>query len=205
MSDVAPLIHVVDDDASFLTAVSRLLGAAGFRVKKYESASDFLAQRPIGLPGCVVADLRMPKQNGLDLQATLAASSDPLPVIFLSAHGDVPTTVRAMKQGAEDFLTKQAPKEQLLAAIGRALERDARERMERAHKHDLQDRLDGLTQREREVFALVIQGKLNKQIAAQLGIHERTVKLHRTSLTAKLGIYSVAELTRFAQDAGILP
>ena len=204
MSNTVPLIHVVDDDVSFLTAVSRLLGAAGFTVRKSRSASDFLIQRPTG-PGCVLTDLRMPKQNGLDLQAVLGASSDPLPVIFLSAHGDVPTTVRAMKQGAEDFLTKQAPKEELLAAVQRALDRDARERKERARKHDLQDRLSGLTLREREVFALVVQGKLNKQIAAQLGIHERTVKLHRTSLTTKLGLHSVAELTRLAQDAGLLP
>ena len=205
MSDLAPVIHVVDDDASFLTALSRFLGAAGFTVKKYGSASEFLSRRPVGMPGCVVADLRMPEQNGLDLQAALAASPDPLPVVFLSAHGDVPTTVRAMKQGAEDFLTKRAPKEELLAAVRRALERDTRERRERERKHDLNDRLSGLTHREREVFALVVEGKLNKQIAAALGIHERTVKLHRTSITGKLGVHSVAELTRLAQEAGLLP
>ena len=205
MSDMAPLIHVVDDDPSFLTAMSRLLGAAGFTVRKYGSASDFFEHRPVGMPGCVVADLRMPRQSGLDLQAALAASSDPLPVVFLSAHGDVPTTVRAMKQGAEDFLTKRAPKEDLLAAVRRAVERDARERRERVRKHDLYGRFSGLTPREREVLAQVVAGKLNKQIAEALGIHERTVKLHRTSITTKLGVHSVAELTRLVQEAGLLP
>lgn len=199
------MIHVVDDDASFLTALSRFLGAAGFTVKKYGSASEFLSRRPVGLPGCVIADLRMPEQSGLDLQAALTASSDPLPIVFLSAHGNVPTTVRAMKQGAEDFLTKRAPKEELLAAVRRALERDTRERREREQKQDLNDRLSALTPREREVFALVVEGRLNKQIAATLGIHERTVKLHRTSITGKLGVHSVAELTHLAQKAGLLP
>ena len=205
MSESSPLIHVVDDDPSFLTAVSRLLRAAGFAVKKYGSTTEFLSGRPVGPPGCVVADLRMPEQNGLELQAALAASSDPLPVVFLSAYGDVPSTVRAMKAGAEDFLTKQAPKEELLAAVRRALDRNVYERRERERKHELQSRLSRLTQRERQVLALVVDGKPNKQIAALLGIHERTVKLHRTSITTKLGVHSVAELTRLAQDAGILP
>jgi len=205
MNDSVPLIHVVDDDPSFLKALSRFLGAAGFSVKKYESASEFLSLRPLGIPGCVVADLRMPEQSGLDLQTALADSPDPLPIVFLSAHGDVPSTVRAMKQGAEDFLTKRAPKEDLLLAVRRALDRDARERRERERQQDLHHRLSGLTQREREVFAQVVEGKLNKQIAAELGIHERTVKLHRTSITNKLGLRSVAELTRLAKDAGLLP
>jgi len=205
VSESSPLIHVVDDDPSFLTAVSRLLRAAGFAVKKYGSTTEFLSGRPVGPPGCVVADLRMPEQNGLELQAALAASSDPLPVVFLSAYGDVPSTVRAMKAGAEDFLTKQAPKEDLLAAVRRALDRNVYERRERERKHELQSRLSRLTQRERQVLALVVDGKPNKQIAALLGIHERTVKLHRTSITTKLGVHSVAELTRLAQDAGILP
>jgi FixJ family two-component response regulator len=205
LNESIPLIHVVDDDPSFLKAVSRFLGAAGFSVKKYGSASEFLSLRPLGIPGCVVADLRMPEQNGLDLQAALAASPDPLPVVFLSAHGDVPSTVRAMKQGAEDFLTKLAPKEDLLLAVRRALDRDARERRERERKGDLRARLSRLTQREQQVLALVVEGKPNKLIAALLGIHERTVKLHRTSITTKLDVHSVAELTRLAQDAGPLP
>jgi len=199
------LVHVVDDDASFLKALTRLLGAAGYTVRQYRSAAEFLAQRPPDTPGCVLADLRMPELNGLDLQRALAASGDPLPVVFLSGHGDIPSTVRAMKQGAEDFLTKHAPKEALLAAVERALERDARERPERMRRKDILDRLSALTPREREVLALVVQGKLNKQIADLLGIHERTVKLHRTAITTKLEVHSVAELTRLVQEAGLLP
>jgi FixJ family two-component response regulator len=205
MKKTAPVIHVVDDDPSFLTAVSRFLRAAGFTVQRYASAADFLARREAGAPGCVLADLRMPGMSGLDLQSTLATGPDPLPVVFLSAHGDIPSTVRAMKQGAEDFLTKHAPREHLVAAVNRALERDARERAERAHLRELRDRLEKLTPRERQVLALVVQGKLNKEIAATLEIHERTVKLHRTAITTKLDVQSVAQLTRLAQEAGILP
>ncbi len=162
------IVHIVDDDPSFLRAVGRMLRASGFSVKQYASAAEFLAQREAGEPGCVLADLRMPGMSGLDLQAALAGAPDPLPVVFLSAHGDVPSTVRAMKQGAEDFLVKQAPREELLAAVRRALERDANERAQRAHRRELEERLALLTQREREVLDLVVQGKLNKQIAAEL-------------------------------------
>jgi FixJ family two-component response regulator len=205
MSDMPPVIHVVDDDASFLTAVSRFLRAAGYTVRRYASAAEFLAQREAGIPGCVLADLRMPGMSGLDLQSALATAPDPLPVVFLSGHGDIPSTVRAMKEGAEDFLTKQAPKEELVAAVQRALARDARERAERARRRALQERLASLTHREREVLGLVVRGKLNKEIAAELGIHERTVKLHRTAITTKLNVQSVAQLTRLAQEAGLLP
>jgi two-component system response regulator FixJ len=205
MPEGTAIVHVVDDDASFLRAVGRLLRASGFTVKQYGSAAEFLAQREDGGPGCVLADLRMPGMNGLDLQAALASGPDPLPVVFLSAHGDVPSTVRAMKQGAEDFLVKQAPHGELLAAVRRALERDARERAQRARRHDLQERLALLTPREREVLTLVVQGKLNKQIAGELGIHERTVKLHRTAITTKLEVRSVAQLTRLVQDARPFP
>jgi FixJ family two-component response regulator len=205
MTKEPPVIHVVDDDASFLNAVSRFLRASGFTVKRYKSASEFLARRDVGTPGCVLADLRMPGLSGLDLQDALAETSDPLPVVFLTGHGDIPSTVRAMKHGAEDFLTKQAPKEELLAAVTRAMARDTRERARRRHLRDVQNRLEKLTPRQREVLLLVVQGKLNKQIAADLGIHERTVKLHRTAITTKLGVPSVAELTRLAQEAGLLP
>jgi len=205
MVEPSPVVHVVDDDASFLAAVSRLLRAAGFTVRRYGSAAEFLAQREPGTPGCVLADLRMPGMSGLDLQSALANAPDPLPVVFLSAHGDVPTTVRAMKQGAEDFLVKHAPRQQLLDAVHRALERDRHERETRARREELRTRLAALTPREHEVFRQVVQGKLNKEIAAELGIHERTVKLHRTALTTKLGVQSVAQLTRLAQEAGVLP
>ncbi|HEX5132705.1 MAG TPA: response regulator [Candidatus Krumholzibacteria bacterium] len=205
MPEARPVIHVVDDDDSFRRAVGRWLRAAGFAVRPYASAAEFFQGRVAGTPGCVLADMRMPGMSGLDLQAALAKTPDPLPVVFLSAYGDVPTTVRAMKHGAEDFLTKHASREDLLAAVRRALERDARERADRAHRQSLRGRLASLTQREREVLALVVQGKLNKEIAAELGIHERTVKFHRTAITTKLEVQSVAQLTRLVQEAGILP
>jgi FixJ family two-component response regulator len=205
MSVTEPTVYIVDDDASFLTATSRLLRASGFAVKTFPSASDFLAQRDIDGPGCVVADLQMPGLNGLDLQQAIAQSRDPLPVLFLTGHGDIASTVRAIRSGAEDFLEKRAPKGELLDAVKRALARDARERMTRARQRELRARFDALSQRELEVLAHVIQGRLNKQIASDLGIHERTVKLHRTAITTKLGVPSVAALTRLTQEAGIFP
>jgi len=184
MSQTAPIVHVVDDDASFLAAISRLLRANGFSVRTYASAHEFLAQRDADASGCVLADLRMPQMNGLDLQSALAQTPNPLPILFLTGHGDIPSTVRAMRGGAEDFLEKRAPKEKLFDAVARALARDSHER---------------------EVLSHVVQGRLNKQIAGDLGIHERTVKLHRTAITTKLKVQSVAELTRLTQEAGIFP
>ena len=198
-----PTVHIVDDDASFLAATARLVRASGFAVKTFSSASDFLAQCHADAPGCVLADLQMPGMNGLDLQSALARSPDPLPILFLTGHGDIPSTVRAMRGGAVDFLEKCAPKEKLLHALKRALARDALARNARARQRELRSRFDALTEREFEVLADVVQGKLNKQIAADLGIHERTVKLHRTAITTKLGVQSVAELTRLTLEAGI--
>jgi FixJ family two-component response regulator len=195
-------VFIVDDDASFLTAVARMLRASGFVVKTFASAAEFLAQPELEVPGCVLADLQMPGLSGLDLQKALAKAGHLLPVIFLSGHGDIPTTVQAMRRGAEDFLTKRAPKEALLDAVNRALARDARERAERARLEALRARFAALTPREREVLKHVVQGKLNKQIAGDLGIHERTVKLHRTAITTKLGVHSAAELTKLWLEAG---
>jgi FixJ family two-component response regulator len=196
-------VFVVDDDASFLTSVARLLRASRIAVKTFPSAAEFLAQLPADAAGCVVVDLQMPRMSGLDLQASLATSGNPLPIVFLTGQGDIPSSVRAMRQGAEDFLTKRAPKEELLDAVKRALARDARERAERARVQGLRARFEALTGREHEVLQHVLRGQLNKQIAADLGIHERTVKLHRTAITTKLGVPSVAELTRLAQAAGL--
>jgi two-component system response regulator FixJ len=205
MSETMPIVHVVDDDASFLTAISRLLRANGFSVKTYSSAQEFLAQRDADTPGCVLADLRMPQMSGLDLQTALAQTPNPLPILFLTGHGDIPSTVRAMRDGAEDFLEKTAPKKKLIDAVTRALSRDSQEREARARRHELRTRFDALTERELEVLAHVVRGQLNKQIAGDLGIHERTVKLHRTAITTKLKVQSVAELTRLTQEAGIFP
>ena len=203
MTSSAPqrTVFVVDDDASFRTAVSRLLRAAGHQVKAFASASEFVQSLPATGPGCVVADLQMPGLSGLDLQAALAGSDNPLPVLFLTGHGDIPTSVHAMRLGAEDFLTKRAPREALLDAVNRALARDAHERAERARVQEARARFATLTEREREVLEHVLRGQLNKQIAADLGIHERTVKLHRTAITNKVGVQSVAELTQLWMEA----
>ncbi|MGA9481333.1 MAG: response regulator [Candidatus Acidiferrales bacterium] len=203
MSVFQPTVHIVDDDISFLAAISRLLQAGGFAVKPFSSARDFLAQRDANAPGCVLADLEMPGMNGLDLQLALAQTPNPLPIVFLTGHGDIPTTVRAMLAGAEDFLEKSAPKEKILDAVKRSLSRNACERESRARQGELRAQFDALSKRELEVLAHVVQGRLNKQIAADLGIHERTVKLHRTAITTKLGVQSVAELTRVTLQAGI--
>src|SRR5450755_1679569 len=196
-------VFIVDDDASFLQSMSRLLRAAGYTVSAFDSAKKFLEQLAPGMSGCVLADLQMPGLNGLELQEALAKSANPLPVVFLSAQGDIPTTVQAMRRGAEDFLTKLSPKEKLLDAVGRALARGAQERSERLRFQRLRGRFDALTPRELEVLEHVVRGEMNKHIADALGINERTVKLHRTNLTRKLQVPSVAELTRLVEAAGL--
>jgi len=203
MSVIKPTVHIVDDDTSFLSAISRLLRASGFSVKTFLSASEFLAQRDVDAAGCVLADLQMPGMNGFDLQLALARTRNPLPLLLLTGHGDIPSTVRAMRGGAEDFLEKRAPKEKILDAVKRSLARDARERESSARQGELRARFDALSKRELQVLAYVVQGRLNKQIAGDLGIHERTVKLHRTAITTKLSVQSVAELTRVTLQAGI--
>jgi FixJ family two-component response regulator len=196
-------VFVVDDDPSFLRSVSRLLSAVGYTVQAFESAREFLDRLTPEMSGCVVTDLQMPGMNGLELQEALRRSANPLPVIFLTGQGDIPTTVSAMRSGAEDFLTKRARKEELLAAVERAFERDAQERQQRERLRDLRRRFDELSERELEVLEQVVQGRMNKQIAVNLNISERTVKLHRTNITRKLGIRSVAELTRLVDEAGL--
>jgi FixJ family two-component response regulator len=203
MSPSTPIVYVVDDDASFLVALSRLLRAAGYHVKTFSSAAEFLGYLTPDAQGCVIADLKMPAVSGLDLQNALINSDNPLPVIFLTGHGDIPLSVHAMRQGAEDFLTKHAPKETLLDAVRRALARDVKERAERVRLRDLHGRFRVLTPRERDVLARLLQGKLNKQTAFELGITDRTVKVHRASLMRKLEVQSVAELTRLVQEAGL--
>jgi len=196
-------VYVVDDDASFRTAVSRLLRASGFTVKVYSSATEFLARHDGDASGCVLSDLQMPQMNGLDLQSALAMTGNPIPILFLTAHGDIRSTVQAMRDGAEDFLEKTAPKTELLDAVTRAIARDRQERNARVRQSELRALFDTLSERELEVLSHVVRGQLNKQIAWDLGIHERTVKLHRTAITTKLRVQSVAELTRLTQEAGI--
>jgi len=194
-----PLIHVVDDDESLRTSLLRLLGAAGFEACGYGSTGEFLLQPPPDRPGCVLLDLRLPGPSGLELQAALKRQGVALPVIFLTGHGNVASSVRAMQAGAVDFLTKPVKRETLFEALRRALERDARERAHREEADQLRARFASLTSREREVVDSVVCGKLNKQIAHDLGIAERTVKLHRASAMAKLAVGSSAELGRLAE------
>lgn len=196
-------VYIVDDDASFLKSVSRLLQALGYQVKAFDSAPTFLGQLTPEMTGCVVADLQMPGMNGLELQEALGKNVNPLPVIFLTGQGDIPTTVRAMQGGAVDFLTKRTPKEQLIAAIERAMRRDARARQQRLNVQALHSRFSELSERELEVLGHVVRGKMNKEIAAELDINLRTVKLHRTNITRKLEVQSVAELTRLVTEAGL--
>ena len=200
-----PVVHLVDDDDSFLRATSRLLRAKGFVVRTFTSAADLFSHRDQEASGCLVADLEMRGMDGLELQAAIARTCNPLTVLFLTGHGDIPSSVRAMRGGAEDFIVKTAPKGVLLDAIRRAVARDARDRKNRARRREILERIGTLTEREREVYSHVIRGRLNKQIADDLGITERTVKCHRQSITTKLGVPSVAELTRLALDADIFP
>jgi FixJ family two-component response regulator len=200
-----PIIHVVDDDPSFRRAVTRLLRAAKYEVRAYASAPEFLDSEPGGEPGCILLDLRMPGASGLDLQQSLERMEKRLPIIFLTGHGDIPASVRAMKAGAVDFLTKPVRREALLLAVQNALAVDAKGRAARAVLLELHNRYETLTPREREVLAHVLGGKLNKQIASDLGTAERTIKAHRASIMEKLGVQSVAELVRLAQELGIEP
>jgi two-component system, LuxR family, response regulator FixJ len=203
VSGPTPTVFVVDDDVSFLRSLSRLLRASGLQVVMHNSAAEFLAELQPDMPGCVITDLMMPGMDGMALQEALQKAGSPLPILFLTGRGDIPKTVQAMRGGAEDFLTKTAPKEDLMAAVRRALARNELDRARRARLRALRQPFELLTDREREVLQHVLQGKLNKQIAADLGIHERTVKLHRTSITTKLQVHSVAELTRLVQEAGV--
>jgi FixJ family two-component response regulator len=190
-----PKVYLIDDDASHLRAAARLLRLPGFEVIAYKSAAGFLAGLTPDTAGCIVTDLRMPDIDGVELQRRLGDRNSPLPVVFLTGHGDIPASVHAMRHGAEDFLTKDAPKEDLIHAVNRAFARNARERKEHARLSELQSRLAELTPREHEVMRHVVQGKMNKQIAADLDIGERTVKLHRTAVKKKLDVSSTTELT----------
>jgi FixJ family two-component response regulator len=192
--NLPPLIHVIDDDDSLRHALVRLLEAAGFEARGHASAGDFLLQPVPDRPGCLLLDVRMPGPSGLDLQAALPAHKVGLPVIFMTGFADVPTSVRAMKAGAVDFLEKPVQRQDLLDAIGRALQRDERQRRERDELERLQQRFALLTPREQEVLEEVVAGKLNKQIATVLQVSERTVKTLRAQGMDKLGATTSAEL-----------
>jgi len=198
-------IYVVDDDASFRTAIERRLKLAGYQVATYPSAQQLLDCLPDeNKPGCILLDVQIPGMSGPDLQSRLKELRSMLPIVFLTGHTDTPTTVRTVKAGAEDFLTKPVESEQLLGVIERALARHATVRIERQRLEEMQALVADLTARERQVFGLVVRGKLNKQIAHDLGTTERTIKAHRHQVMEKLKVRSLAELVTVAERLGLL-
>jgi FixJ family two-component response regulator len=202
-SPLGPTVFVVDDYAPGRRSISRLLRAAGFAVTAFASAQEFLAPYDPETPGCLVLDLAMPDVSGLELQGILADKGSLLPIIFLTAHGDIPKSVQAMKRGATDFLTKPVNDEDLLAAVRAAIEKHRALRREQTELSEIRARLATLTPREREVLEYVVAGKLNKQIAGELGTVEQTVKIHRAHVMQKMRVQSVAELVRLTQRCGI--
>ena len=204
MREANPSVLIVDDDPVFRDSVARLLRSVGLDSHEFSSVSDFLKADPLEGPTCLVLDVRLPGRSGLELQRELAAASRDIPIIFITAHADIPMTVQAMKAGAVEFLTKPFRNQELLDAIQQALERDRTTRDQRAKNEELHIRHDSLTPREREVMTLVVAGLLNKQIAGELGTSETTVKNHRHQVMEKMGADSVAELVKMAYKLGIV-
>jgi FixJ family two-component response regulator len=200
----APVIHIVDDDAPFRGALSRVLELSGYEVANYDSANCFLRSIEKAKPGCILLDVNMPSVGGLQLQEELAKVSTRWPVIFMSGRGDVPTSVRAIKAGAEDFLLKPVSKEILLDAVGRALASFAATKQQQDQLGSLRSLISTLTPRESEVFALMVRGKMNKQIAFELGTSERTIKAHRHMVMEKLQVETFAEAVAIAERMGML-
>ena len=205
MTQPDSVVFVVDDDSSVREAIKSLIRSVGLQVETFESAQEFLRSKRPDAPGCVVLDVRLPGLSGLDLQRELAAHGINLPVIFITGHGDIPMSVRAMKAGALEFLTKPFRDQDLLDAIQQALERDRSARQHGKETTELRERFDSLTSREREVIGLVVSGLLNKQIAGELGTSEVTIKIHRSQVMKKMGAGSLAELVRMTEKLGIPP
>jgi FixJ family two-component response regulator len=203
MAETQAIVFVVDDDASVREALERLVRSAGLRVEAFASAEEFLTRPKADAPSCLVLDVQLPDLSGLDLQRRMADASNDIPIVFITGHGDIPTTVRAMKAGAVEFLTKPLVEGDLLESIRHAIARDRADRRHHADTADLRARFASLTPREEEVMAWVVTGLLNKQIARELGISEETVKVHRGHAMRKMQADSVAELVRMSERLGI--
>jgi FixJ family two-component response regulator len=198
VNDKAPVVFLIDDDPSVLKSLTRLLSAAGFETRPYSSPKSFLDNYDAGLPGCIVMDLAMPEINGLDLQRHLASSGYAKPVVFITGQGDIPSSVSAMKAGAVDFLTKPFDRDGLLSAVRAAVGKDQAARRSWKELDRIEKCRAALTHREREVFELVTKGRLNKQIAGDLGIAEKTVKIHRGRMMRKMEVRTLADLVQLA-------
>jgi FixJ family two-component response regulator len=205
MTDSDPIVFIVDDDDSVRRALARLIKSVDLNVETFASAHDFLKRQPHNGPACLLLDIRMPGLSGLDLQDELVAAGRTLPIIFISGHGSIPISVRAMKAGAVDFIEKPFEDQTLLDAINQSLKKDRQAKLEQAELKEIQRRVDCLTPRERQVFALVVSGKLNKQIAFKLGTSERTIKAHRARVMKKMRASSLADLIRLAEKVGSYP
>jgi FixJ family two-component response regulator len=205
MSDAGFTVFIVDDDPAVLRALSRLLLAAAYQTRTFSSSGEFLAEHEPCLPGCAVFDVAMPDLDGLALQQALSVGGVDRPIIFITGRGDIPTSVRAMRAGAVDFLTKPVSADDLLPAVARARHVDTQARQVRCERTSIETRLARLTLREREVLTHVVAGKLNKQIAGDLGTVEKTIKVHRGRMMHKLGVRTVPDLVRLAERAGIRP
>jgi FixJ family two-component response regulator len=204
MSGDGSVVFIVDDDPSMCEALTRLLGTVGLKTQAFKTAQEFLKTKRPDTPSCLVLDVRLPGLGGLDLQRELANTDPPIQIVFITAHGDIPMTVQALKAGAVDFLTKPFRDQQLLDAVRQAIDRDRVIRHQRAELAELRRRYESLTQREHEVMTLVVTGLLNKQIAAQLSTSEATVKAHRGQLMRKMEADSVAQLVTIAERLGVL-